>query len=1644
MVFQFPSGALLRPSPRPSHCIARITLHRSRHYRSWQRLIVHAQRGLAPSSALYRFCLASPLPWLRQMRWPPLFAAAKTKKTNSLRCAWKLCPFSAHNRDVVSLAATSVELIDERLRHLFKAPADHDNVYCRKHRHDLRPVKDALGLPPDSPRTSSRTFSLASLSLVSSASPSASASLLSLPSASIDAAAAVSVRVPPHSPPSPSSSPSDSEPLLLSPHPSPLLLSPLAATAPFAVPVSRQPRRTQSLTSRAAPSLATLARRSGSVSLPPRPPLVVSPVSAVSDLALPWPALSSPALSPLVHVVNRRPCVASRRLWGSDLAASEADVAAAKAAALAEAQRKRALEDEVEAKAWRVGRDRFIDERAPWAFSTILQLICMTTCVRWDPYHRGLGKRNRPACQGLMVADGVKRVAAPAYLCGAHCSTCGRRVTLYNYAQCYVAIGYTYAEGEMHNVEVVVGDDNAVHPVEGEDAAAAAEELRQQQREEMMEQKYAADDDEEEKKDEVVVEERPPSAVPGGVGAEVRPGVAPRKRQRPMLKRHLRRDFDSALRNKCPARVVVPAWQPDGVKGFYNAVVLKEVAIYLLTGMRSKHLARLDAWSTSAQLVKQTTLFRYLALLKHYIKLIFDDDMLAQQAEMWRMVQQAEQRARDRGVVDEEALKKARRVLTASADGAWSNRGWSGKSFTHVVCNLTRIFAENGDLIPRIPLPIFYMWVFEFERHTSGHMSWRWVRVGGGTDAAAAPLAGLEVGSAVGLDGAGPSSGARKGPVEGEGGGAAYERRQVPVAPYSNNGNWPATKGSAGMEGEAMKQFNAHMIASGLMDGLLNLVTDGDLKVAKRMHKNVVDGVHHILDPGHTWKKIRKLIEGLCTSRKQFAGLPHRTYTWLRRCHHVARVATERERDDTKRADLMFDMMQCLLLQMIYHYHNLCDRSVCPHSSHRLVDDLIGKDHDFIKRVLEDWRPTQRANWGAGAASDVPDVGLSQSSDAPGVDLTQSSSASSPPLPLSLSAPSSSPVLDFSWPPPLTSQSVPSSSSSPLDDDDAFMSQASSSLITATQSSFSASQADELLDSLRDTADLSSHDVATSDAGPMPAKRTRRQTRAGDDVSGLGMFGFDYALAEATVLSLSLAEAEEAARAGEKKKGNRAVETTDSEVDTGNTASDGDVGVDATRDGTGSIRGRQRDRGRGGGGGRGRGRGGRGQGTGTGSDGLARDDRAPVQPVPAVKPKRKSVTAMKPPPAVRKAKKASTKKKARSNSDGDADEDDSGGGDSEYEPEAGQGGARTSGSDDGGSDSGGDSGGGGGGQRGNGANVQALRKLLAGVSPNSREGRCSTAVQRILRQRYEACRVAEATGQPRPYGTASTPRSVAQAQAWRMWIPMGAKGADWSHQFTTLVCSMMFDKTMSEICHGFGTTHNESFNSRRARATPKDTVMHQHFETRAHVCVLNNNHGLTWPKQLFEMMGLEWSGRDQARVDKSELHSQLRAAENERKRRQRAKAKRHTQVSALIKKASGEKPAPSVVLPVAVAPRIWKCASLLSVPASADTMPCSFINQETQAHCFRCNAQRPAELAAAQTPVVVVVAEEPPAKYKSKREKKRMLEARPMAYTEEEHDKENEEPGEAAVRVGEKRGAQQPSKRGKGRKFGVDISNVTG
>lgn len=1315
-------------------------------------------------------------------RGPASPSSSSSSSSWRYRCAWLSCDATTRFRNRAVLVGgrglAKYSPADPRwqhasLRELWKAecePTIHDGVYCHKHTTEISKIRQRLqlqGLLPPSRSSSLSSVSstsgttLTTLALTSSwtaASTSASTTSqhtllrarreLDFSGADFANERTVGVELDdrweeerqPDSergdwsrdsgvPPPAGAQPREGEENIAPSSPASTSTVAAAVRHSFAVPAARGVQRTASIPpAHSSQALSPLALRSASVGGLPRGLLDVQAPSA------PTPP-PSPSFKLLVHIVpgKVRPPWASRSLSGPRaIEAVEAGL------------RRRRKVSEEGVKAWQSGRDEYKDTRAPWLFETVLQLMAMTTCSRWNGYHPGDTIGSPANCPGHMVTDGVKSVVSPVFECGAHCPSCGRRVILHNFASDYVRIF------DPPSAQSILSP--------GSDQASGST-SRSPER---------------------------PSSSAGGDAAETG-----QQRGRYAIR-------PSTPQHNHVQEYIYPRVQPVGITkgGSYHATVLKQAALYLLCGMRAKHLERLGEWSDSLQTVTQSTLNRYLNLIKHYVKMIYDDDHNAQLDRLRGMVVERMEEARASNKTEEE-LEMAGLALVFSADGQWGTRGWSARGFRYTVMDHTRTVRPNGTR-GKLP-PVCFMKCTMTDRTIPEHNARRRCKRGRrpptGSSSTSAPTSASTSSSSSSwtghsvqpLDDA-PSTDDEVAATEdsawdgGEETGAdeEYEYRQVRVNGYSNHGNWQQRKGSAGMEGEAVREFVTYMVEQGIMKHVQLFITDGDSKIAPLM-KEECPHVFHVRDPGHMYTKLRKMYDELCGKGSYFRALPDRMYVWLRRCHYTARLVTAGERDEVKRSAIMFKVMQCLMVQMVYHYHNLCDPKDCPHlPQNQLVDWYDGMDADRVEAEIDRWHE-----------KDVPvdnNNKRRKNNDAEVQEITQTFLISSQPpsSPPSQSQPSSLPQLNFSQP----SSSI---AESQLDSDrDASQSQ--------SWASPAPSQVDESASEASDGRQL---------------RRRRRQTTH-FDASEHSLLDLPEEEAIKLAVAYSLSEAERASTAT--LEAGAAIDPT---------------GVRPRAGGT--VRGRGRSRG----GARGAARGG------------VRATCATSQQPRGRPPKRK-------------AKRSSCSDDDSEWSDGEA-------------PRRGASGKMWK------------------------RDEKGLNGHLKLIKQSKSGERCLERVSMELRRRQAACDLAAESGQQRPYGTTAAMDDV--PHDWRMWLDLSRRdsnGRVFSEKFTGAVVASIYDEKMRLICHGFGTTYNESFNSACSRQTPKDVVMAWLWECRSQICVLNHNCGVGWWKRLFEMMGLPWTERDQRCVDKSEQYMQQREERNRKTKEGRRKRKRYKERSEVM------------------------------------------------------------------------------------------------------------------------------------------------
>jgi hypothetical protein len=1206
-------------------------------------------------------------------------------------------------------------------------------------------------------------------------------------------------------------------------------LAPQSAPTPapgdaFAVPVSRSVRRSASL---ATPSLtplplrSSLAHRSASVGALTGSAAVLQPLPVTPRTP------PNPSLTPLIRVVDRRPCTVRRDL----------DAAAA-GSKLADAKEKRERADAKGRRSWQKGYDTFGDEWAPWQFDVMLGVLAMTVCNRWDPYHPSRSVQGLPRCEGSMVPDGVKRVVTPAFVCGAHCDKCGRRVSLYNCEPMYVAIGYGAAPtdataqaiaeelrvaeaADSNSVEVEAEEEKgypgpAPGPVPAQASAPSSPWISLmggKEEAEQGEEDGGVDNDTHLDHARSVLST---SSVPGA-GAAAAASVPTVRRRRSKYDAQLQRQQQQPHPTSvvhCRQQFVVPPEEPTDIslKGFYHVTVLKMAAMCLLCGMRASSISRLSNWSECVQMVRQTTLYRYYSLIQHYINTLYQRDQDKQMVVLRQTIREARERAAAQGLSPVE-VEQAGRVLVLAADGAWSSRGWGAKAFSYVVCNLTRPWQELDVVQSRSSLPpVCYMRSIQTSRVVKEYEAKRLFKVlfdgdpGSGSVLGPGSVPGPRVVAEQAEASIGRASDANN--EDDERPVYSYEKRRVMVKGYSNAGNWTPSKGSAAMEGACAEDFIDDFVnGEQLRDGIRMFVTDGDTKMASLMEAKC-HGVTHVRDPGHMYKKLRKLYEELCTTRQCFDGLPYRMYTWLRRCHFATRLVTCKERDETKRSDLMHKLMQYLMVQMIYHYHNLCDPTTCPHATNQPVTGLLDKDKAEVEATINEWHARYIQLHIDGNRQPVEtdvDVPASQSQSS-----TSSSSSS-----ISTSAVSSS--------------SFTSRPRSQLSLDDYRMDENSTT-----------------------AAELSQHDSASdTSTGRGRRKRQCRVTFTDNYVP------YDEEMAFAQALSESQHE-DEVRRMEEHGTvgAQRVDQTSTSNADTDPEQHQVDRIAGLQSKDKGARKGK-----------------GRGRGGSLGGD-RGRDPVTDPAPVDSIRVVANAVSGK------RSSKMKAVTVAAIESDDVSSDDDDSD--DGEYQVSTAKKATR--------------------GRR------KASDKGLEGhINKLTASGtRCRDGVLKELERRLQQCEDAEERGEQRPYGTSAS--EAGARQLWRMWIELktnGPNGRTHSQTFTSLVVASIFDAKMKSICHGYGTTYNESFNSARSRYTPKEVLFHEYWECRSQLCVLNRNLGPTWPKQLMEMMGLPWTERDQRRVDRAEVHVQQLNDENERKRKARARADRFKQLSKVMRREGG-------------------------------------------------------------------------------------------------------------------------------------------
>ena len=1169
------------------------------------------------------------------------------------------------------------------------------------------------------------------------------------------------------------------------PESSPLSLS-TSAPAP-STPVRRSASLTSPYLNLA--SRGSIGQRSASVvvlpgasssAFPQQPVVRVSSVSVSSSLP-------PTTFIPLVHVVNRRPCKV-----GLGYSEEQATVR------LAELTQKRLALDSHRDNRWQQGLVKYGHERAPWQFETILQLMAMTVCASWDQYSRGCQNRDRVDCQGSMRVLGVKRSVTPVFSCGALCTACGRRVTLYNYQPLYVVIGTVAEQVEQ-----------AVLPLS--DSLTDTDE------------KYGTDErhdshGEETESDIEVIDADEFKADSGGIGRarstqsnaeaawltgsqahdrrtarRIRQRRQQRQQQQQQVpQRRTRRSIlllfqDTKTAHRRVRHFITPPVQLSlsaGHCGLYHVTVLREATIYLVAGLRSSHLARLSNWSDSVQTVKHTTLFRYYKIIKQYVKLMYEKDQRDQQDQLRRVMEERKQRALGSGQSSDADLTHSARCLVLSGDGSWSTRGYSANQFTYVVCNLTRPthpISGNVDMDHSVWLPpICYMECITTERTVKPYIAKRHSKCLPTDNSESALIATVQSHS---VNSPMNSSASAESAMN-------SHTHLVSVKGQKNNGTWSPTTGSAGMEGVAFNSFLKHMTDNSLIDGVQLLVTDGDLKAASVL-KDLAP-LRHVTDPGHVYKHYQKLFLGLCTTKKDFVGLPYRMYTWLRRCHHTARDITRTEQDEVKRIDAMFQLMQLYMLQMIYHYHNLCDPTDCPHTSEQLVDGLIERDTDAICKVIVEWLQ-QKSGSDAATMADLWGV----------------------PAAVSVSASASSAAF--------TSIS-PSTSASQLQDlSQPSVSSNSSDISANSASALEMSQQSQITELSQLSVSEEGAALSDSEAPPLPpplqsSSKTSSRTQSNASQRRAGK-------SKQAPKTVSFTESEDESQYAAIVVSAASMTLSDTKPISAYVLDPGDSSHNESAHSYSAI---------------------------------IDDDRAASATGEEDESARDSASA-----SAGVESEAETVAEAQS-LEGNSNTTDN---DGRIVAEGGK--------ED---------------KRRKGKMTQEVMKHIAELDKpeNAPIKRYRDNVLKELGRRHSACVAAERDDQPRPYGTSRASSAESVEHSWRLWIPMeggpSSKSPTWSSLFTSLVVETMHDEKLKSICHGFGTTHNESFNSQRARFTPKDVDMYMLFECRAQICVLNRNRGASWVQELFTDMGLPWLEKDAKRIQRSEF---LRGQSHEVAQRQR-------------------------------------------------------------------------------------------------------------------------------------------------------------
>ena len=428
------------------------------------------------------------------------------------------------------------------------------------------------------------------------------------------------------------------------------------------------------------------------------------------------------------------------------------------------------------------------------------------------------------------------------------------------------------------------------------------------------------------------------------VGTQVRQAVR-RSQQRHQrrsrsLSRHVMRPLPK--QNTHTQHFVVPDIQPKGLKGYYFRELVRQAAILRISGIRPCTAATLSSWSHGTQPLFTTTLFRYWGFVALYIDILWKAEQERQFAIMRAM-----------------AAAQGGRCLVLAADGSWSTRGTGAKQHVYVVVNVTRwrdpaaaasqaaatrLLSGSRDDSVGLPCVVLLVPIVTL-RQVAAHKARRRMLIRPEpTLATKSGPTSVEVHSSSDTEPEevhGKYDDADEGKEEkGQQGGGAkqaappsrYEMVEVDVKGYRNAGTWQARKGSAGMEGVAADQFIAHIRATGLMKSVQFLVTDGDLKISDQMSEHAdSNGVVLLRDPGHCYKKIRHLLVDLFRKKQGFERLAWRTYNWIRGGHRHFRFYSFNERDEVQRNAAILKLMQCCLVQLVYHYHNLCDPATCMH-----------------------------------------------------------------------------------------------------------------------------------------------------------------------------------------------------------------------------------------------------------------------------------------------------------------------------------------------------------------------------------------------------------------------------------------------------------------------------------------------------------------------------------------------------------------------------------------------------------------------------------------------------------------------------------------------------------------------------------------